>query len=69
MPLNTAPRPALHDLKGRTPSEIFQRLASPTDHVAAIMINRYFHFKSQLLVQRTVNENLAISMRDYRACQ
>lgn len=42
MPPNTALRPALHDLKGRTPSDIFQRLRSPTDHVAAWMLNQLY---------------------------
>lgn len=39
---NTAPRPALHDLKGRTPSDVFKRLTSPTDHVAAWMLNQLY---------------------------
>ena len=42
MPPNAAPRPALHDIKERTASDIFQRLASPTDHIAAWMLNQLY---------------------------
>jgi hypothetical protein len=34
MPANTAPRPALHDLQARKPSEIFTVLLQPSHHVA-----------------------------------
>jgi hypothetical protein len=42
MPANTAPRPALHDLKGRTPSDIFKLLTQPSHHVAAWMLNQIY---------------------------
>jgi hypothetical protein len=42
MPPNTAPRPALHDLKGRQPSEIFQLLTKPSHHAAAWMLNQLY---------------------------
>ena len=39
---NTAPRPALHDLEGRAPSEIFKVLLRPSHHVAAWTINQLY---------------------------
>jgi hypothetical protein len=42
MPPNTAPRPALHDLKNREPSEIFGLLNRPTHHVAAWSLNQLY---------------------------
>ncbi len=42
MPPNIAPRPALYDLKGRKPSEIFQLLTTPSHHAAAWMLNQLY---------------------------
>lgn len=42
LPLNSAPRPALHDLGDRKPSDIFRLLARPTHYVAAWTINQLY---------------------------
>jgi hypothetical protein len=42
MPKNTAPRPALHDLKGRTPSDLFRLFLKPSHHIAAWMLNQIY---------------------------
>jgi hypothetical protein len=42
IPTNTAPRPALHDLKGRTPSDLFRLLLQPSHHVAAWLLNQIY---------------------------
>lgn len=42
MPANTAPRPALHDLQGRTPSDTFSMLMRPSHHVAAWLLNQVY---------------------------
>ena len=42
MPPNTAPRPALHDLEGRTPSDVFGVLKQPSHHVAAWLLNQLY---------------------------
>jgi hypothetical protein len=42
IPPNTAPRPALHDLRDRTPSAIFALLLRPTHHVAAWLLNQIY---------------------------
>lgn len=39
---NTAPRPFLHDLGSRNPSDIFQLLLRPSHHVAAWMLNQLY---------------------------
>lgn len=42
LPPNTAPRPALHDLQGRTPSRAFDLLRSATHHRAAWILNQLY---------------------------
>jgi hypothetical protein len=42
LPPNTGPRPALHDLAGRTPSDIFRALFRPTHYVAAWTMNQLY---------------------------
>ncbi|MCA0367234.1 MAG: hypothetical protein LCH57_04120 [Proteobacteria bacterium] len=42
LPPNTAPRHALHDLRGRTPSDIFDSLRSPSHHLAAWALNQLY---------------------------
>jgi hypothetical protein len=42
MPPATAPRPALHDLQGRTPSDIFKLLTLVPYHPAAWMLNQLY---------------------------
>lgn len=42
MPPNTAPRPALHDLQGRKPSDAFSVLLRPSHHVAAWLLNQVY---------------------------
>ncbi|MEN5230806.1 hypothetical protein [Brevundimonas naejangsanensis] len=42
LPPNTAPRPALHDLKGRRPSAIFDSLRAPSHHLAAWALNQLY---------------------------
>jgi hypothetical protein len=42
LPLNTAPRPALYDLRDRKPSAIFRLLLQPSHHVAAWMLNQVY---------------------------
>lgn len=42
IPPNTAPRPALHDLEGRTPSEVFSVLSRPSHHPAAWLLNQVY---------------------------
>ncbi len=42
LPPNTAPRPALHDLDGRNPSDAFSVLTRPTHHVAAWLLNQLY---------------------------
>jgi len=42
LPPNTAPRPALHDTQGRTPSAIFELLRRPTHHLAAWALNQLY---------------------------
>lgn len=42
MPVNTAPRPALYDLKRRTPSELFRLFLQPSHHIAAWMLNQMY---------------------------
>ena len=42
MPANTAPRPALHDLQGRKPSDTFKVLFRPSHHVAAWLLNQVY---------------------------
>ena len=39
---NTARRPALHDVQGREPSEIFMLLSRPSHHVAAWLLNQVY---------------------------
>ncbi|BCD97710.1 hypothetical protein [Marinagarivorans cellulosilyticus] len=39
---NTAPRPFLHDVGNRKPSDIFRLLLQPTHHVAAWMLNQLY---------------------------
>jgi len=42
LPANTAPRPALHDLKGRTPSDLFRYLLTPSHHIAVWLLNQIY---------------------------
>jgi hypothetical protein len=42
IPPNTARRPALYDVQGREPSEIFMLLVRPTHHVAAWLLNQVY---------------------------
>lgn len=42
LPPNTAPRPPLHDLKGRTPGDQFSVLLRPTHHLAAWVLNQLY---------------------------
>lgn len=42
LPPNTAPRPPLHDLKGRTPSDLFNVLRRPSHHLAAWALNQLY---------------------------
>jgi hypothetical protein len=42
IPRNAVPRPALHDLRDRTPSAIFNLLLQPTHHVAAWLLNQVY---------------------------
>ena len=42
MPPNTAPRPALHNLEGRTPSEVFSLLRRPSHHAVAWLLNQLY---------------------------
>ena len=42
IPANTAPRPALHDLKGRTSSDLFRLLSTPSHHIAAWLLNQIY---------------------------
>ena len=42
MPENTAPRPALHNLEGRKPSDVFNLLRQPSHHVAAWLLNQLY---------------------------
>ncbi len=42
IPANTAPRSALHDLKGRTPSDLFRLLSTPSHHIAAWLLNQIY---------------------------
>lgn len=42
LPPNTAPRPALHDLDGRTASDVFKVLLQPTHHRAAWVLNQLY---------------------------
>ena len=42
MPPNRAPRPALHELGGRTPSEVFKVLQLPSHHRAAWVLNQLY---------------------------
>ncbi len=42
LPPNKAPRPALHDLQGRTPGSLFKLLSTPTHHVAAWLLNQVY---------------------------
>jgi hypothetical protein len=42
MPPATARRPALHDLEGRTASEVFELLRTPSHHPAAWMLNQLY---------------------------
>lgn len=42
LPPNTAPRPALHDLGGRTASEVFDLLRQPSHHHAAWVLNQLY---------------------------
>lgn len=42
MPKNTASRPGLYDLKGRTPSEVFRLFLKPSHHIAAWMLNQIY---------------------------
>ena len=51
VPPNTAPRPALHDLQGRTPSSLFKLLSRPSHHVAAWLLNQTY------LADRTNNRS------------
>lgn len=42
MPPNTAPRATLHDLNGRTPSDVFRILSQPSHHVAEWLLNQLY---------------------------
>lgn len=42
LPPNTARRPPLHDLKGRTPSDLFNVLLRPSHHLAAWALNQLY---------------------------
>ena len=42
MPPNTAPRPPLHDVGMRDPSEIFRILTTPSHHIAAWLLNQLY---------------------------
>lgn len=42
LPPNTAPRPALHDVQGRQPSELFKHLSRPTHHNAAWVLSQLY---------------------------
>ena len=42
LPPNTAPRPALHDLGDRTPSDVFKVLQMPSHHRAAWALNQLY---------------------------
>lgn len=42
LPPGTAPRPCLHDVSNRNPSDIFRLLSSPSHHVAAWMLNQLY---------------------------
>lgn len=42
MPPNTAPRPALHELDGRTPSDVFRALFRPSHRPAAWTMNQLY---------------------------
>ena len=42
VPPDAAPRPALHDLQGRTPGSLFKLLSRPSHHVAAWLLNQTY---------------------------
>ncbi len=42
LPPNTAPRAALHDLQGRTPSAIFGSLGTPSHRIAGSILNQLY---------------------------
>ena len=42
MPPATAPRPALYDLRGRTASDAFKLLTTPSHHPAAWILNQLY---------------------------
>ena len=42
VPPNQAPRPALHDLQGRTPGSLFKLLSAPSHRVAGWLLNQLY---------------------------
>ena len=65
MPPNTAPRPALHDLGTREPSDLFRTLATPSHHIAAWALNQLYSHQPSDAAHQPLGSGAAVVCKSY----